>query len=128
MKNFLLLFLFIPGLLQAQNLPGNYITTVATIKSVEFMPGGRSSRYVANVEFIDNQKDSVVTRLNLFLGFWRKEGRSINIKYNASNPYIAYPLTSFYVQGYGLYVLILIGIISSYFTWKKRKNKAATLV
>ncbi len=124
MKKFFLLILFIPAIAFSQTIPGKYITTEGVIKSTELHHGGRSFSYTAEVEFVVNQKDTITSQATLFLGFFRNEGDKIKLKYNSEKPYIVYSMAGYYIQSYGWFILIGIGVISSVMAGIRRRKKA----
>ncbi|WP_299443487.1 hypothetical protein [uncultured Aquimarina sp.] len=120
----LFLFYFSFSLI-AQDVPDVYIETEAVIKEINFKIRRRRSSVTATVDYKTLEGDSLTSTIQLihipFIGAIDKEGDHIKILYNKETPILLTTKSSSFLQSYGLYIFIALGIIILIFRLKKRR-------
>ncbi len=127
-KNIILgiLLLFTLTLSAQENL---FIETKAVIKSIETKRSGRKSKDIATVSFVTQKGDSIETVVELlripFVGNLKNVNDEITIKYNAENPALVETNSGNFISQYGIYILILLGLIFSLSTYLKARKQTS---
>jgi len=115
MIKYILLFILISTSCFSQE--ANWITTEGKITEISFKRSGRRPREIATVKFNLENGSELSTITELFripiLGSMKSVGDSITIKYDKSNPAIIKTNTGKFITDYGMYILIILGIIFS---------------
>ncbi len=87
------------------------------IKEIERKRSGRNVKEIATVEFETKERKEITTYIELFripiLGSMKSVGDTITIYYEKENPAIAKTNSGKFISQYGMYILIVVGIISS---------------
>ncbi len=126
-NNILLLFFFLLSVsLFSQE--SEYLETKAVIKNIEKKRSGKTVKEIATVEFTTAKGDNITTVVELerfpFLGSFKSIGDEITINYAIDNPAIASTNVGSFISKYGMYILIILGIIFSIRAYIKAKNKS----
>lgn len=118
----LLFCLLLPELLLGQSMEG-WVKTEGTIKEITTHRGGRKKSVSATVTYTmqDGKTYDGYTQLMPLpiLGTTKKEGDKINILYNPKQPGAIHTGTTSFLEQYGLYLMIALGLIFSLGTIKK---------
>ncbi|WP_405206098.1 hypothetical protein [Aquimarina sp. LLG6339-5] len=129
MKNFKIYYIHIFFIcfsfsLFAQDDTPEYIETEAVIQEINFKVRSRRSSATAKVAYKTLEGDSLTSTVKLmhipFIGPLDNEGDKIQILYNKETPLLLTTKSSSFLQSYGLYILILIGIIILIYRFIKR--------
>lgn len=119
----MLFFLIAPLCLMGNQSKDVYIQTTATIDSIEKARAGRSLKEIATIKFTTEAGKNWTTMVELqrvpFLGSFRTAGDKLEIFYNKANPSITHTYIGQLLTNYGMYILILLGLISSIFYYIK---------
>jgi hypothetical protein len=105
----------------------DYSNAIAVIKSIESR-GSVGKRYVfATVSFNTAEGKEIITQVELvkipFFKTFSKTGDQIEISYNKKSPFIAFTKTGNFLNQYGLYILIVLGIIFSALAMFRARRK-----
>ncbi|MDH7446820.1 hypothetical protein [Aquimarina sp. 2201CG14-23] len=110
----------------SQDTTVSYIETEAVIKEINFTVRGRRSAATATVAYKTQEGDSLSSVVKLmhipFIGALDKEGDHITVLYNKETPLLLTTKSTSFLQSYGLYILIVLGIIILIFRLRKRKG------
>ncbi|WP_299181610.1 hypothetical protein [uncultured Aquimarina sp.] len=129
MKNFKIyyihiLFICFSFSLFAQDDTTEYIETEAIIKEINFKIKSRRSSATAKVAYKTLEGDSLTSTVKLmhipFIGPLDNEGDKIQILYNKETPLLLTTKSGSFWQSYGLYILILFGVIILIYRFIKR--------
>ncbi|SEK23783.1 hypothetical protein SAMN04487910_0043 [Aquimarina amphilecti] len=108
----------------AQDTTTEYIETEAVIQEINFKVRSRRSSATAKVAYKTLEGDSLTSTVKLmhipFIGPLDNEGDTIKILYNKETPLLLTTKSNSLWQSYGLYVLILIGVIIIIYRFIKR--------
>lgn len=96
---------------------GDLLTTKAKIIKIETKGFGKKRKNIATIKFSTKKGDSIETTVNLldipFLGALKNVGDEIEVNYYSENPVFAETDTESFISKYGMYILIILGIIFS---------------
>ncbi len=126
---FMTMFL-LPFILLAQQNPteDNMISTKAVIKNIEKKSSGKKAKEIATVVFTTKKGDTIETMVELaripFLGSFKSVGDEITVNYSEQNPALARTNTGQFLEKYGMYILIALGVILSVGTYIKAVKKS----
>lgn len=119
--------LFIPLCLFAQDNSNQWIKIETTIQSIEKKSSGGKVKEFAVVSFTTQEGQEIETFVELlripFFGSFKSAGDKITINYSKENPAIAETNLGMLLSKYGMYVLILFGVIASTVAIIKSRNK-----
>lgn len=122
---FLALLFFLPFNVFSQQV--EYLKTNGVIKSIEKKRSGKMIKELATVSFVTQQGDTIETIVELerfpFLGSFKSVGDEIAINYNKENPALAETNVGNFISKYGMYILIILGIIFSAGTYINARKK-----
>lgn len=108
----------------AQDTTTEYIETEAVIQEINFKVRSRRSSATAKVAYKTLEGDSLTSTVKLmhipFIGPLDNEGDTIKILYNKETPLLLTTKSNSFWQSYGLYILILIGVIILIYRFIKR--------
>ncbi|MCB9033673.1 MAG: DUF3592 domain-containing protein [Chitinophagales bacterium] len=114
---FLILLSFLSFSVFSQQNNEEWISTKATIKNIETKRSGRKARAYATVSFTTNNNEPIETMVELiripFIGTLKSIGDEITVNYNPTNPALAATDSGKFISKYGMYILILLGVIFS---------------
>ncbi len=120
------IFLLLAIDLSAQD--SKYLEAKAVIKSIETKHSGKKDKDIATVSFVTQNGDSIETIVELVrlpvLGRLKNVNDEITINYNVENPALVETDTGSFISKYGMYILILLGIIFSLSTYLKARKKS----
>ena len=120
------LFLIISSKSKAQNIAPQFTETQATITSIETNQSGRRTSVMAKVDYVTQTGDSLSSQVQLLglpiLGSFKKEGDIITILYDESNPYLIKSKNTSFLESYGLYLFIALGLFFTGYKFLKRKK------
>ncbi len=104
------------------------VTVRAKITEIDTQIRGRQSYAMATVNYTTKEGKQYTSKVRIlsipFVGTSKKVGDSIVITYNTENPYLVKSKSEGFLQTYGIYILIFLGIIAAWYNFKKRKPKA----
>ena len=111
---YLLFFLLLPTLCFSQE--EEWISTEGEIMEITFHKG-RKTRETATIKFklengVEQLGSADLFRIP-FVGSMKSEGDRISVNYKKSNPAILETVIGNFLSRYGMYILILLGIIFS---------------
>lgn len=119
-----ILLLFTLNLSAQEN---KYIESKGVIKNIEKKRSGKTVKEMATVSFATQQGDTIETIVELeripFLGSFKSVGDEITINYNKENPALVETNVGSFISKYGMYILIILGIIFSARTYIKARKK-----
>jgi len=119
----LFVFLYCSFSLIAQDDSSVYIETEAIIKEIDFKIRRRRSSVTATVAYKTIEGDSLISNVQLmhipFIGAIDNKGDRIKILYDKETPHLLTTKSSSFLQSYGLYVFIVLGIIIMVFRFRK---------
>lgn len=122
---FLILLFLLPFSFFSQQ--GEYLKANGVIKNIEKKRSGKKIREIATVSFTTQKGDTIETIVELerfpFLGSFKSVGDKITINYNKENPALAETNVGNFISKYGMYILIILGIIFSARTYIKARKK-----
>lgn len=122
---FLALLFLLPFSILSQQ--GEYLKANGIIKNIEKKRSGKRIKEMATVSFTTQQGDTIETIVELgrlpFLGSFKSVGDVITINYNKENPALAETNVGSFISKYGMYILIVLGIIFSARTYIKARKK-----
>lgn len=126
LKNLCLVFMFVlPFGLFAQS--GETIKAKAIIKNIEKKRSSRSVKELALVGFVTQKGDSIETYVELtrfpIIGSLKSIGDKITINYEVENPAIVRTNTGNFLSKYGMYILIVLGVVFSLRTYLKARKE-----
>jgi hypothetical protein len=108
---------FAAGFVYAQQNPDDSIAATAAIKSIETKGFGKKKNIIAAISYKTVQGKDITTVVELvkipFFGTFSSAGDTIDISYNKANPAIAHTKTGGFIDQYGLYILIALGLAFS---------------
>lgn len=127
-KTILLAILFLlPFVASSQQTDQEYIKATAVIKKIEKKRSGRGVKEIATVAFATQKGDSIKTTVELgripFLGSFKSAGDKITINYNKKTPALAETNMGNFLSKYGMYILILLGVLYSAKDYIKARKK-----
>jgi hypothetical protein len=103
----------------------NWVKTEGEITEITFH-SGRRARETAIVKFKLEDGTEQLGHVELFrvpfLGSFKSVGDTITVNYNSSNPVLLETVFGKFLSNYGMYILIILGIIFSLkpiLNWKK---------
>ncbi len=124
---FLSILFLLPLGVFAQENEGQYVETKAVIKSIEKKRAGRKTKEFAIVSFTTEDGKSIETMVELmrvpFLGSFKSAGDEITVNYNVANPALAQTNSGHFLSKYGMYILILLGIVFFVMNYMKAIKK-----
>ncbi|MBQ4818701.1 DUF3592 domain-containing protein [Aquimarina sp. MMG016] len=104
-----------------------YIETEATITEINFKVRSRRSSATATVDYVTKEGDSLSSTVKLFhipfIGPLNNEGDKITVLYNKATPLILTTSKTSFIQSYGLYLLIAMGLLIFVYRFIKRSKK-----
>ena len=116
------------GYTLAQTPDTQFIETQATITAIESNISGRSSKEIATVTFTTESGDSITSQTRLLhiplLGSFKKVGDTITVLYQKENPYLIKTENESFLQAYGIYIFIALGILVMGYRFIRRKKVA----
>lgn len=122
---FLVLVLLLPISIFSQQ--GEYLKANGIIKNIEMKRSGRTIKELATVTFTTQEGSDIETIVELyripFLGSFKTVGDEITINYNKENPALITTNAGNFITKYGMYILIILGIIVSARTYIKARKK-----
>ena len=129
MKNLLLLFFFSSSTIFPQN-SDEYIKTTGIVKDIRKNSKFHISKnriYLgeinADVEYVTSKGDTIRGSVRLSsipqFGTGKKAGDKIEIMYRSANPYLLYTKSGGFIERYGLYILIGLGVVASLYYIRK---------
>ncbi len=125
---FLVALFLIPFSLLAEKGENEYVDAKAVIKSIEKKRSGRKAVEIATVSFTTKDGKDIETVVELaripFLGSFKSVGDEITINYNVQNPALVETNTGRFLSKYGMYILIILGIVLSVSTYMKAVKKS----
>ncbi|MBW1296764.1 DUF3592 domain-containing protein [Aquimarina litoralis] len=124
---FIFFILYIPITLTAQEAAEpEYIETEAIIKEINFKVRSRRSSATAKVSYQTQEGDSLTSTVKLlhipFIGPLDDEGDRIMVLYNKQTPLLLTTKSGSFWQSYGLYILIILGILILVYRFLKRSR------
>ena len=123
----LFILLSLPIQMAEQN-SEEFLKTQSTITSVESKVSGKRPRTIVHVQYVIESGDTINGQLQLtgmpFLGSSKKVGDTLTILYQKDNPYRIQTKSQSFFESYGLYLLIVLGLIFIVYRFLKRKNGA----
>jgi len=126
MKSIFLTLLFLSSF-SVFSQQGEYRKANGIIKKIEKKRSGKTMKEMATVSFTTQQGDTIETIVELerlpFLGSFKSVGDEITINYNKENPALAKTDVGNFISKYGMYILIILGIIFSAGTYIKARKK-----
>lgn len=100
-----------------------YLKTTAEIKKIEIKRSGRVIKEIATVSFttqIGKKIETVVELVRIpYFGSFKSVGDKITINYNKETPALVTTNIGGFIQKYGMYILIVLGIFFSVRSYKK---------
>lgn len=124
---FLLVIFGLPFTIIAQSPEIEWVSAEAVIKTIETKRSGKSFKGIADIEYIANNGDTIATSVDLiripFLGSFSSVGDEISIYYDKNNPSIVQTYLGKFLYNYGMYTLIILGIIVSIRPLLKERKK-----
>jgi hypothetical protein len=122
----LLMFTLFPNTSNGQDEKSNFVETSAEITELDLSVSGRRSTLMATVNFTTNEGETITSKVRLlhipFLGSSKKVGDTITILYDTNNPYVIKNQGDSFLQTYGMYILIALGILFSLYSLLKHKK------
>ncbi|WP_353937181.1 DUF3592 domain-containing protein [uncultured Zobellia sp.] len=116
--------------LSAQNTSENWIETKAKITEIHNNIKARGTRSFATVSYMDEDGNQYKSRVELlaipFIGTLKSVNDSVTIYYDSANPTLAKSPETSFIQSYGLYLLIGLGILFSLYNFRKKMGSNAT--
>jgi|GEM_PF-3287105 len=115
--------------LSAQNMTEGWLTTEATItKITDEGVRRRNMRAAITYKTEDGKNHNTYIKLTTipFLGTFKKVGGKITILYDPANPEMVKSQSSNFLDSYGTYIMIAVGVFFSFFSLKNMfgsKNK-----
>ncbi|WP_299888216.1 DUF3592 domain-containing protein [uncultured Lacinutrix sp.] len=107
----------------------NFVDTEAKITELSSQASGRRSTTTATVNFTTNTGKNITSKVRLlhipFLGSFKEVGDSIAIKYDTNNPYIVKSKSDSFINTYGIYILIVLGVFISLNRYRKNKKSVS---
>lgn len=104
----------------------NFVETQAKITELSSQASGRRSTTTATVNYTTNTGENITSKVRLlhvpFLGSFKEVGENITIKYDTNNPYIVKSQSDAFLNSYGIYILIVLGVIISLYRYRKNKK------
>lgn len=128
-----IVFVFAIGCIQSGHAQSNEVNetikTEAKILTIEEKRAGRKVKSFATIEFKTENGKKIMTQIEVFripfYGPFFKATDTITVHYEKSNPGIAYSQLGNIVQKYGMYLLIVLGVlIGGWRLMAAYKNKA----
>jgi len=108
----------------AQDTSVEYIETEAVITELNFKVRGRRSSATATVAYKTLAGDSLTSTVKLmhipFIGALDKEGDIVKVLYNKETPLLLTTKSTSFLQSYGLYLFIILGVIIMGYRFIKR--------
>lgn len=127
MRNILILLLSLSTIVIAQNTEIDYIETEGIIKEISFKVRGRRSSATATVDYITKEGDSLSSTVKLFhipfIGALDSEGDQITVLYNKATPLLLTTKNTSFIETYGLYILIGLGILIMVYRFVKMPKR-----
>ncbi len=106
-----------------------WIGAKATINKIEKKRSGRKTKEIATISFKTKSGQNTVTVVELmrvpFLGSFKSVGDKISINYSKKNPALAKTLMGNFIDKYGMYVLIILGVVFSVMSFMKARKQRA---
>ncbi|PIE98643.1 MAG: hypothetical protein CR988_02240 [Treponema sp.] len=107
---------------------GKTLQAKAKILEIESKRSGRKVMDIARILYKTQDGREIETVVQLdripFLGSFKSVGDEIEINYDVENPSLVYTNAGNFITKYGLYILIIIGVITSIGSFvKAKKNK-----
>lgn len=101
----------------AQTESTNWLSAEAEIQEIEQQRSGRKTKQFATILFNTEAGDEITTKVELLnipvIGHLESEGDTITVHYDENNPALAQTTSGKFITQYGMYFLILLGIIFS---------------
>ncbi len=124
----LILVIFVLFAVNVSAQENKYLEAKAVIKSIETKRSGKKKKDIATVSFVTQNGDSIETVVELVrvpvLGRLKNVNDEITINYNVENPALAETDAGHFSSKYGMYILILLGIILSLSAYLKARKKS----
>lgn len=116
--------LFLVLMLCANAAAQEWVTSQAQITALETRISGRNMVTSAQIKYaVISSEDSLSSQVRLiglpFIGLSKEVGDRIPIEYQKDNPYLVRSKEDSFLQTYGLYILIVLGIVISGYRWIK---------
>ncbi len=127
-KSFFLIVLFlVPFCLFAQQSESQYLSAKAVIKNIEKKTSGGKTKEIATVSFTTMDGKDIETVVELFrvpfLGSFKSIGDEITVNYSVANPALVETDTGHFLSKYGMYILIVLGVVFSLVQYMKARKK-----
>ncbi len=121
-----LLLLFLALILCSFAEAQEWVSTQAQITALETRISGRKMVTTAQVKYVAPSGDSLSSQVRLmglpFFGLSKEVGDVIPVVYQKDNPYVVMSKEDSFLQTYGLYILIGLGIVISGYRFIKIKK------
>jgi|GEM_PF-5974436 len=96
---------------------GIYLETTATITNIEFKRYGARSIAIASVDYTTQKGEQFSSRVNLphipYIAPIHRKGQQIKVQYLNEAPLMLKTKSTLFVEAYGLYILIFVGVVIS---------------
>ncbi len=117
MRHYIHTFILLILPLMAYNQDATYIETEAVITNIEFKRFSRRSLAVASVDYTTQAGQKFSSEVNLphipYIGSVHRAGQTVKIQYHKDTPMLLKTRNTLFVETYGLYIIIFIGVLIS---------------